>query len=341
MPESGYALFTNAASAVAGTHDIILNRLDSWRPYKNGDGTVDNLFYGSDVFEGTERDWESVPVILGKRHPSTPYMQNPAKALEESEGVIVGNLSEVEITTNGTPVLRSKLHLTEDKAESLLKTRKMALSTGFISGKREGKLTGINGKIAPDHVLLFWHNRNNAPQDMASMFLNSTEEGTMPEDESIKKVLSEFLAELKSLIVPAKADVPMMPEKPEPKIMVSNMSETKIAELEKVNGEQAELIKNMTAKIEAFEKADEERAKQKIEDDWKLVKNSIAPGLTATPEAEALARKEWETNTTAFFLKNNTTKPAETTKEGTEFVKNASGNSQAESDAEYLKFLNG
>ena len=341
MPESGDALFTNAASSAVGSHDIILNRLDSWRPYKNGDGTVDTLFYGSEVFEGTETDWEKVPVILGKRHPTTPYMQNPAKALEEAEGVIVGNLSNVEITQAGDRTLRSRLNLTDSSAEEFIKTRKIAVSSGFVSGRRDGKLTGVSGKVAPDHVLLFWHNRDARPQDAAAMFLNSTEEGNMPEDESIRKVLSEFLAELKSIIIPAKADTPMMPEKPDSMNMVSNMTETKIAELEKANAEQAELIKNMTAEIDAFKAADAERAKEALEKKWKLVKNSIAPGLTTTPELEAAARKEWETDPTEFLIKNSVQKQQETQPEGVEFMKNSTEMDDAEKAYNELLELTG
>lgn len=341
MPEPGNdALFTNAASAAVGTHDIILQSLDSWRDYKHVDGSVESLFYGSDVFKGTEQEWETVPVILGEKHPSTPYAVNPAKALEESKGKIIGNLSGVHITETGSPLLRSKLHLTDGDAETLLKSRRIALSSGFLSGKTDGKLTGVSGKVKPDHVLAFVQNRNNRPQDGAALILNSVEVN-MPEDESIKKVLTDFLTELKSLIVPAKNE-PVMPAMPESKgIMVNNMTEEKIAALEKVVTEKDELIKNMAAKIEAFEKADEERAKQKVEDAWQMVKNSIAPGLVASPELESKARSEWETDATAFLLKNATSKAPETTKEGAEFVKNSTGNSQAEADAEYLKFLNG
>ena len=341
MPEPGNdALFTNAASATVGTHDIILQSLDSWRDYKHGDGTVESLFYGSDVFKDTEREWESVPVILGKRHPSTPYQVNPVKALEEAEGVIVGNLSNVEISGSGSPILRSKLHLTDNEAESLLKSRKMALSSGFLSGKLEGKLTGVNGRVVPDHVLAFEHTRTNRPQDQAALILNGIG-GKMPEDESIKKVLTEFLAELKSLIVPAKTE-PGMPAMSEPTgVMVANMTETKIAELEKKLAENEDLIKNMTETIDGYKKADEERAKQAIEDKWTFVKNSIAPGLVATAELEATARKEWESDPSTFLIKNATAKKDETTKDGVEFVKNASGTNQAESDAEYMKFING
>jgi hypothetical protein len=340
MPEPGAdALFTNAASAAVGTHDIILQSLDSWRDYKHPDGTVESLFYGSDVFKGTESEWESVPVILGERHPTTPYKQNPAKALEEAGGKVIGNLSGVHITESGSPLLRSNLHITDDDAETLLKSRKIALSSGFLSGKQDGKLTGVSGKVLPDHVLAFVQNRNNRPQDGAALILNSMEEN-MTDDESIKKVLSDFLSELKSLIVPAKNE-PVMPAMPEPKgnIMVSNMTD-EINELKSVIEEQKSMIANMSAEIDAFKKADEERAKQAIEDEWTLVKNSIAPGLYSTPEIEAKSRAEWEVSPSKFIL-NNSTKAEETTKDGVPFVTNATGNSQAESDAEYLKFLNG
>lgn len=342
MPEPGTGeLITNAAPGIVGSHDIILQSLDSWRPYLKPDGTYETVFYGSDVFQGTENQWQTVPVILGKRHPDTPYSANPVKALEEADGIVVGNLADVNITKTGTPAMRSTLVLNDKVAESEIQSRKMALSSGFLSRKEDGKLTGISGKVIPDHVLLFRHDKDRRPQDQGSMFLNSTEEGTMPEDESIKKVLSDFLAELKSLIVPAKAADPVMPVMPEPKGLVMNMTETKIAELEKTVFDQAELIKNMTAELDTFKQAEEQRKAAELENKWALVKNSIAPGLTATAELETAAKAEWQADATAFLIKNAVGKAPETTKEGPEFVKNASGNSQAESDAEYMKFLNG
>jgi len=339
MPEPGSdTLITNAAPGVVGSHDVIINSLDTWRPYLNGDGSTDTLFYGSEVFTGTEKAWETIPVILGKRHPSTPYQHNPVKALEEAEGVVVGTLKDVYITETGSPALKSKLNLTDNQAEDLIKTRKMSMSSGFLSGRgADGKLTGINGKVVPDHLLLFGHDRNNRPQDAACMFLNSTEKGTMPDNESIKSVLSEFLVELKSLIVPARAD-PVMPVKPE-QGMVTNMNENKIAELEKTAADQAELVKNMTAELDAFKKAEDTRLKAEKDQEWNLVKNSIAPGITATAELETAARSEWETNPTKFLLKNSTVKAEEKPAEGVKFVTNGTSN-QAEADAEYLKFIN-
>lgn len=164
----------------------------------------------------------------------------------------------------------------------------------------------------------------------------------MPEDDSIKKVLTDFLAELKTLIIPVKTE-PGMPVRPEPKgdIMIANMADIRIAELEKINAEQAELIKNMAETIDGYKKAEEERAKIELENKWNLVKNSIAPGITATPELEAIARTEWETDPTMFLIKNAVAKQPETARDGVEFIKNSSGNSLAEADAEYLKFLNG
>lgn len=337
MPEPGTGeLITNAAPGIVGSHDIILQSLDSWRPYLKPDGTYETVFYGSDVFEGTENQWQTVPVILGQRHPDTPYSANPVKALEEAGGVVVGNLADVSITKTGTPAMRSTLVLNDKTAESEIKSRKMALSSGFLSRKEDGKLTGISGKVVPDHVLLFRHDKDRRPQDQGCLILNSTEEGTMPEDESIKKVLSDFLAELKSLIVPAKAD-PVMPVVPETKGLVLNMTETKIAELEKTVSDQAELIKNMTAELDGFKQAEEQRKAAELENKWSLVKNSIAPGLTATAELETAARSEWQADPTSFLIKNAVGKAPETKPDGIQFVKNAS----SDEDAEYLKFLRG
>ena len=336
MPEPGSeTLITNAATGIIGSHDIILHSLDDHRPYVHGDGRVETLFYGSDVFKGTEKGWETIPVILGKRHPSTPYSVNPAKALQEAEGVVVGSVSDVHITDVGSPLLRSKLHLTDESAETLLKSRKMALSSGFISGINDGNITGVNGRVIPDHILAFEQSRTNQRQDKAALILNSTE-GNMPEDDSIKKVLTDFIAELKTLIIPAKAE-PAMPAMPEPTGMVSNMTEAKIAELEQKLAKSDELIKNMTDRITGYEKEEADRKVAETNAKWQLVKNSIAPGLTATPEQEKAARTEWETDSTTFFLKNATAKKEETSPDGVQFVKNS--NITDDADAEYLKFI--
>lgn len=340
MPEPGTGeLITNAAPGIVGSHDVILQSLDSWRPYVRDDGKTDSLYYPSDKFRGTETAWETVPVILGKRHPKTPFSVDPAKALEEAEGAVVGNLSQVYITNSGTPLLRSKLNLSDNSAESLLKSRKMALSSGFVTGINDGYVTGMNGgTVIPDHVLAFEQTRTKRPQDGAALILNGIG-GEMPENEdSIKKVLSEFLADLKSLLVPAKTE-PVMPAMPEPKGMVSNMTETKIAELEKTVTDQAELIKNMTAELDGFKQAESERKAADLEAKWSLVKNSTSPGLYATPELETTNRKEWETDPTAYLIKNAVNSKQEETKpEGVQFVKNGTSD---DADAEYLQFLRG
>mgnify|MGYP001219773621 FL=1 len=342
MPEPGTGeLIINAAPGIVGDHDIILQSLDSWRPYLKPDGSYEDRYYGSDVFEGTESDWDKVPIIFGKRHPSTPYSIDPEKALTEADGRIGGWLQGTTISNQGSRLLRSKAIFIDPKMEQLSKEGKLAFSSGFISGLKDGRLTGINGRVIPDHVLAFEHTRTNRPQDGAALILNGIG-GNMPEDDSIKKVLTDFLAELKTLIVPAKKE-PGMPVRPEPKgdIMIANMADIRIAELEKINAEQAELIKNMAETIDGYKKAEEERAKIELENKWNLVKNSIAPGITATPELEAIARTEWETDPTMFLIKNAVAKQPETARDGVEFIKNSSGNSLAEADAEYLKFLNG
>lgn len=337
MPEPGTGeLITNAAPGIVGSHDIILQSLDSWRPYKKPDGTYEDRFYGSDVFQDTEAVWDTVPIIYGKVHPSTPFSVDPEKSLQESEGVIGGGVRESTITKTGSPLLRAKSYFTIPKMEQLAKEGKLAFSSGFISGLKDGKLTGVNGRVIPDHILAFEHSRTNRPQDGAALILNSMG-GTMPDEDNFKKTLSDFLAELKALLVPAKME-PAIAAMPEPQgSMVPNMTETKIAELEKSITEKDELIKNMTAELDGFKQAEEQRKAAELENKWSLVKNSIAPGLTATAELETAARSEWQADPTSFLIKNAVGKAPETKPDGIQFVKNSS----SDEDAEYLKFLRG
>ena len=360
MPEPGTGeLITNAAPGIVGSHDIILQSLDSWRPYKSGDGCVEDLFFGVDNFKGTETAWEAVPIIYGKRHPETPYQMNPAKALEEAEGKIVGNLSDVNITDKGNPLLRAKTNFTDSKVEKLSTGGKLALSSGFVSGRVDGKLTG---PVTPDHVLVFEADKSHRPQDMAALFLNSTGGGNLPDEQTTEKsaIIQKLVDILKALT--GKDGDPRVETSDSMEVwgindsngnpslnyrqtitLMQNMEE-RVSALEKdLNTAKAEitskddLIKNMTAELDTFKQAEEQRKAAELENKWTLVKNSIAPGLTATAELETAAKAEWQADATAFLIKNAVGKAPETKPEGVQFVKNAS----SDEDAEYLKFLRG
>lgn len=362
MPEPGGELFINAASSIVGSHDIILQSLDSWRGYKHADGSTEDLFFGSDRFIGTEQKWQTVPIIFGKRHPTTPYSVNPEAALKEAGGKIVGNLSDVLIPDSGTKTLRAKTNFTDPTVESLHNSGGLALSSGFLSGVSDGKLTGYTGGIVePDHVLVFIPDKEHRPQDGAALFLNAT----MPDEPAgedkalitkLKEVLRALTGGTNDPTVSQNDSVEVYGvNDPSQKAtmyyrknftLMQNMeekltnSELKITELEKTVSDQAELIKNMTAELDGFRKADDARKAADLDAKWSLVKNSTSPGLYATPELEKVHRDEWTNDPTAYLLKNAiTAKHEETSPDGVKFVKN--GTSQATEDAEYLKFIHG
>lgn len=359
MPEPGGELLTNAASGIVGSHQIILQSLDSWRSYKHADGTNEDLFFGSERFTGTEPKWEQVPIIFGKRHPKTPYSKDPEKALQEAEGQVVGNLSEVVIPQTGTKTVRATTNFTDSKVEKLHELGKLAISSGFLSGSSDGHLTGCSGGLVePDHVLVFVPDKQHRPQDGAALFLNSTMPDETPGED--KALISKLVEVLRSLT--GKTNDPTVQQSDSMEVygindpgstpsmyyrknftLMQNMEE-RVSTLEKELGTaktelsaKDELIKNMTAELDGFKQAEEQRKAAELENKWSLVKNSIAPGLTATAELETAARSEWQADPTSFLIKNAVGKAPETKPDGIQFVKNAS----SDEDAEYLKFLRG
>ena len=272
--------FHGNATQITGTHDVILQRLDTL--IKNNGRMI---HYTAEAFENVDA-WRGIPVI---------YAKSNGKSLKHPDGasVTAGNLpaeyqtvGRVTGATKGTgePVLRGVLQIDDPELDRKAAAGMLSLSTGFggqianING--QGKLTG---QVTPNHVLIFDRGAcpNCYPNDNSARFENIMEDDPMDEESrGILKKISEYFENLK----PAE-----------------NVQE----EIKETMVDNTEEIKNLTdenatlkAKLEEMENAAILKEKEAA---WIEMKNILPEGWLGAKEAET--RKEFESNPAAFAVK--------------------------------------
>lgn len=175
MPENetfGYGSFVNSSPTL--THESILQSLNRWFDFSDVGGK--KLFYGLENFTGTEAEWNQVPLIFASRHPTYEQMKRiqageVETVLSELDGTLGGTITKSSVVTAGQPRLEALISFTDPGKESDYRAGKLSLSTGFFCDPGDdGKL---NGKVRPNHVLLFRQDEQNQPRDYGAMLLNS------------------------------------------------------------------------------------------------------------------------------------------------------------------------
>ena len=271
--------FHGNASQITGTHDVILQRLDTL--IKNNGRMI---HYTAEAFDNVDT-WKDIPVI---------YAKSNGKSLKHPDGasVTAGNLpaeyqtvGRVTGATKGTgePVLRGVLQIDDPELDRKAAAGMLSLSTGF--GGQIANVNGqdkLTGQVAPNHVLIFERGAcpNCYPNDNSARFENIMEGDPMDEESKgmLKKIV-EYFENLK----------PAEHVQEEIKEMVDNTEELKNAV------EERDALK---AKLEAMENA----AKlEKAEAAWAEMKNILPEGWLGAKEAET--RKEFESNPAAFAVK--------------------------------------
>jgi len=163
------------------THQIILQGLNRWMKYDNGE----EYFLDVKAFQGTEKAWDKVPVIFAQEHPADFDLVNTdleavlaqLKDYNGRPGRECGSLSDTEVLIPGQPRLSSKITFTDPEVQDLYEEGKLSVSTGFACTL--GDDGHLEGKVRPNHVLVFVVDDNSQPRDKAAMLLNLRKEDDM------------------------------------------------------------------------------------------------------------------------------------------------------------------
>ncbi len=329
-------------------HETILQTLNRWLNYEDG-----NYYLGLENFQGTEPEWESVPVIFAQDHPDMGTVDTDIKAAVDAvQGTILppGTIRNVQVVTPGQPRLVADTKFTDPNLQTLYNEGKLSLSTGFYAKGSDGKIVG---KVVPNHVLIFVQDDNNQPRDRGAMFLNK-EEQDMPDSATehqnkgavfSKKNLSlieQAIAALTAMVTGLKsgdeenaAANKAPPESDEQNAQErTNMDTDKLTALENKTKELTTALdaktKEITNKDAEISRLNKELGdlKDKVALDaenatWAALKNTLPKAWTETADAEAKTRTEWKDNKDAFLLKvANLKRVPDTTEAGKEFENN-------------------
>lgn len=181
------SICTRGYCAKSPLHKVILQRLNSWLEYEDG-----TAFLALDNFAGTEPDWNKVLLIYGQTHPDMrALVEDPEAELKRSGAVIAGRLTDAEVIPTGQPRLEAVTLFTNPEIEQLWKEGKLGVSTGFFAKQLPDGSGNLEGKIQPNHVLLFEMDDENQPRDKGSMFLHKKEVDMEKEFKNEGRVISE------------------------------------------------------------------------------------------------------------------------------------------------------
>ncbi len=174
------------------THQTILQGLNRWMKYDDGE----QYFLDVEAFQGTEEAWDKAPVIFAQDHPEDFDLVDTdleaalaqLKDYKGRPGRVCGSLNDSEVLIPGQPRLSSKVTFDDPEIQGLYEKGKLSVSTGFTC--TPGDDGHLDGKVRPNHVLIFVVDDNSQPRDKAAMLLNLEKEDQM-DAKHIGKVISE------------------------------------------------------------------------------------------------------------------------------------------------------
>lgn len=291
-----------------GVHDLIIHGLNRSIEYSGKP-----MFFPVKPFQESESAWDGIPAVYvpnGVHIPPEFLVRDPANALKQYGGEIVGKFNNSRVFTDGMERLQSQANITNDHVEQGILDDKIGISSTFYAKHSGGEVTG---PVIPSYVLLFDKDKE-LPRDKFSSFLNTMntpEEPSMAEidvkvtnlERDVKEkdgliaMMNTQSTEKDDTITALKADLE------DKDLLMNSMSTEKDATIKKLEDELVE-FKNTQADAE-----------------WADLKSGyIPPGLVATPELEAELRVLHNTNAGAFIKKiASVERPPETKKEGSEF----------------------
>jgi len=335
--------------------NTILQTLESWIPNQTAENAI---FYPKEPFLENLKSWDGCPLVFQKDgvHPNIDlFATDPEKALEEIGGEWAGKLLDPRLEMEGQPRLMGNLRITLKKAIELWESGNLSPSTAFgcdainVEGKRR-----IVGGVKPSHILLFPRDKA-LPADKGSFILNTemADGENVNATNAIQAAVTNLVAAIKSnlstqnsteITAPPTASVPTV------NTVVPQEDTMELEKIQKENSEQKAIIekltadcKNATAELEKLKTdlANTEKKKleleatiaeiKKQENDakWAAIKNSLLPGMVATPEDEAKWRDmatnkplDFATEIAKVKIANATKKEGtETTTPGSEYLK--------------------
>ena len=201
-------------------HDAILHLLNR---------KIENTYFPVEPFAATVDEWAGIPLIYAPDHIDFSCRiradedDNLQTFLDEVDGVVVGEVANPAIDLTGHPRLMGQFVLTEDTAgrlfeggkinedtrnaaadaiqecQTLIEEGNLSLSTAFCCPENDDGV--LEGKVRPNHVLVFREDEHSQPKDRGAVILNK--EGAM-RHENVGKTISEknkseFKAALDSL----------------------------------------------------------------------------------------------------------------------------------------------
>lgn len=337
---------TPEAQPTPDGHETILQGLNQWVPTDLPWIPGKKAHYSVFNFEGTEPEWDNVPVIFtGDRrpkHPSDMAMRDNLKAeLARINGRIAGKLSGTQVHKSGTPRMSTKIHFSDPEVQDHYNNGRLALSTGFSAASLEsGHLVG---RVKPSHVLAFVRGEHAEPNDPKAMFLN-----LKPEQSGIWAEIQNTLKSLVSLFEKAGQPAEMNNlQPPEQKTMTPDPDVTKQLEFANMKLQEKDSliaskdteIADLKSKVSEFENLKKTIEQEKKDARWGEVKNTLLKGETHTPEQEAQLRSGFESDPVGFAIKmlqHGNTRAQPKGKEGAEFV-NVKPNGEATDEARLSK----
>lgn len=228
-----------------GTHDVVLNRLNSW--HENGGR---RRFYDADEFKKVLPEFKDSPHIFAKTHPLNIGKMPLEDALQEVDGRVIGTPQDVLVTN--TNVFMEKIQVPDPEVDELMKQGKIHVSTAFSASRDED---GRYYNIKPNHVLFYPVDTGIAPGDPASLILNQSEKNgqdTMTEDKN------EQLDLLREIITNQQARDELQGKVAEQselifnqKSEIENLTRT-VAQKEELLTKKEELITNQASAIETL-----------------------------------------------------------------------------------------
>lgn len=307
-----------------GVHDLIIHGLNRELTYN---ATGKKVFYPVEPFQQSVNAWDGIPAVYvpnGVHIPPEELNKDSATALAKYGGEFVGKFNNSQVITSGQERLQSQAFITNPTVERGINDGKIAISSTFYSKQTDGRITG---PIIPSYVLLFDKDKE-TPVDDLSSFLNTqhTLEDLSMADIDIKMTHLERDVKEKDLLIAT------MNSQSTEKDETINALKAELAERDLLMNSQAD-AKDVT--IKALEDELVEFKNSQADLDWNALKETIAPGLVATPELESELRVLHNTNAGAFIKKvMSVGRVAETKPDGTVFM-----NSSGSNESKYEEFM--
>lgn len=297
VPVQNLAAIDNEGSFTQSAHDIQLQRLDIYLPYKGV--ASGRLKYDVDNFAGTEPNWDRslavfVPPGVPIQHVDhAAFARDPHGEARRLGYRIAGHHAATQVIGSGPgePRVITKAVFSDTEADRLATEGKLSVSSGFDARILPDGI--MDGKVVPNHVLYFLRNEKTAfdtpasPND-AGAFVNNLSESEMAED-----------PEIKGLTQSVKDLIGLHKENPLQKT-VDNLT----AEVQKRDVQIDTLTKEssaLKADKQALDNIRQEQETKAKDARWGEIKNLYQPALFHK-EKEAIERTAFEADNAGWML---------------------------------------